>query len=109
MIRETKAGAVTIAQNGTEMRRDVGEGDDGAGGKEDADGAGVGDGDLGGRACGNEIVKVSPHLGHLADLPSALDGTANDEPQCVQLARFLSAVSAIASSTDAGSREAPED
>ena len=91
-----------------DIRRDIGGVGDGAGGSDGVAGAGEDDAGLGGGACGKEIVKVFPHLGHLADLPSALDGTANDEPQCVQLARFLSVVSAISSSTDGGSWAAPE-
>ena len=90
------------------MRRDIGGVDDGAGGNDGVDGAGAGGGGLTGAASGNEIVKVFPHFGHFAAFPSALVGTLKDAPQWVQLARFLSAVSAISSSTDEGSRAAPE-
>lgn len=97
-----------MAQNGTDMRRDVVWPGDGGGGKEDVAGAGAGDDWIGGAASGKEIVNDLLHFGHLADFPSALTGTVNDAPQWVQLARFFSVVSPISSSTDAGSRAASE-
>ena len=92
-----------MAQNGTEMRRDIGWADDGAGDKDGEAGAVAGRGGLTGAASGNKIVKLFPHSGHFAAFPSALVGALKDAPQWVQLVRFLSAVSAILTSTDAWS------